>query len=1040
MASAVDPSVVAREPRLLPGFTAIGIIVLAAIAYSIRVSINPAAGQDLLTFTFIVANVVGWLLGAILRNRHPKSTLGFLLVLLGDAIFPLNLYAPLLLYIPITHGNVPNTATGVILVGLTYHLWNYWNRSTARFALPFYSYFFALAGVAGIVLTQFTVGLPMWTVAWLVLLYGLAFNEMSFRLRPEPAVHFAIAAATIMTASLVVSALAYRDRQPIALAALIGGTFILIFSAIRERADEAMSRAHGMAAWLGVTFTFTALLYAFHSPLWVYLVATGAWTLVLAIVSTRQGHGWSEPFPESAWWTAMVLAAALAGVLWHVWLPFVMRTMSGRPLAEATTVALLQAGLALAIVSSWRRRYPQIAATMEGFVANNVLLRLTSYTAPLLLIIAVAGTWTVLHAPSPANVYATLTAGTLLLIFGPALTRHYPTEALDFAGVLAMVFSAFNALESAWLSAMVLFGAAAILLVRRLRGATWWTFVAFLALTAGGLALQPIGSARATVVCLAATVVVAWASGREAKALARTGFWSAQAAGLLFWFSLAALLSLGRSWDAVVLATWAWVAFIASRLMRGVGASTSLHACLALVAASAVMLLTRPAGAPVLLIALLILAALLLELRHLHYAGFALLAVAIVEASTVGESTWLILVLAFCAAVLLWRSLASGSSFAHLLFIATAGACAYLSMPGRGPLQAMPIALLVILLCVVELVSTRISKRSAFHADVTSVVSLLLVIAIVTAEVVSVRFSLVVLGTLLVAVFAIRYWIVAAEHHRVQPLAHALTRAFGMIIGAIALVALGRQAGLSASQQVFTLSVTAWMLLPLLLRTPRRTVASWAVAVALHILALGVYAAAFFVRGDDPFLFAACLVASGAYLVWRSAWNVAALEHFAAAGVVSAICLWGWAQGIAWPEYYIFTVCAYLSVVLLRRTAPRIENAIALVVIAAAVAYPYYALLRTTQREHLAFLAGASVVIIHVLLQSRRHAVMVVTVCAMLGLGMLFGAVVHDDVRLNLLMALVGFVVIADLGLIGIRSDRRTRVGEIEYDHNRVTR
>jgi hypothetical protein len=38
------------------------------------------------------------------------------------------------------------------------------------------------------------------------------------------------------------------------------------------------------------------------------------------------------------------------------------------------------------------------------------------------------------------------------------------------------------------------------------------------------------------------------------------------------------------------------------------------------------------------------------------------------------------------------------------------------------------------------------------------------------------------------------------------------------------------------------------------------------------------------------------------------------------------------------------------------------------------------------------------------------------------------------------MMAIVGFVVIADLGLIGSRSDRTSQVGEIDYDNVRVTR
>lgn len=1016
-ATAIDLGIISRESRVPPGFTAIGIIVVAALGYSIRIAIDPAAGNNLLTATFLLANVVGWLLGWWLRRQNPVSTIGFLLVLLGDAIFPLNIFAPLLLFAPGLRGDVPLTTTAVTLVGIAYHLYNYRHRRRERFALPFYPYFFALSGCAAIVLLQFTAGLPLWIVAWLVLLYAIAFNELSYRRRPEPAVHFAIASATILTASILVSAFAYRDRNPAALAAIVAATAVLLFSAIRERGDEAMGRAHGLAAWLGVTLTFTALLYAAHSAPWVYIVATGAWTVILAIVSTREGRGWSEPFPESAWWAAMLLSSALAIALWRVWMPFLIRTMAAKSLAEAATIGLAEAGLALLLVSVWRRRYPPIAATLQGFIANNVWLRLTSYGAPLFLIVAGTGAWLILRGPAPASFYAPLVAGTLLLIVGPRLERHYPVEALDFAGVLAMVFSAFSALGSAMLSAAVLFAAAAIFLARYLRGARIWTFGAFLVLTAGGVALQTIGSERSTAVFLVVAAVVAWASTRASGVMARIGFWAAHAAAFLFWLSLGRGLGFGPMYDAALLALWAWLAFAAWRMSRGVGAQTSLHACFLLVTASLVMLLVRPSDPYVLMVTLLALGALLLELPNLHYAGFGLLAGAVMAAANRTEGPWLAAVLGVCAAVLLWRSLVRHSSFAHLLFIGAATGCAVLLMPARGPLQTIPIAILVALFCLIELLSIR--KPASFHADVTSVVALMLAVTILVAEVVSTRFSIYVVAILVLAAFAIRSWIVASDRHRVQPAVHAAFVAFGIVAAAVGVVAVVRMAGFTAGPQLFALAVTSWLVLAWLLRSRSRIAGA-----ALHVIAVSVYVASFLVRGDARFVIAALVTVAGAYFVWRAAWKSAVLEHLAAVGVIEAVWIWGLAQNVRWPELYLSAVAAYLCIVLLRRTAaPRAQNAIALTAIAAAIAYPYYALLRTAQPQHLAFLGVAGIVVIHVLLASRRPVLMVITVCAMLGLGMLTGAILHDDVRLNLLMALVGFIVIADLGVIGIRND-----------------
>lgn len=1026
-AAAIDLGIISRESRVPPGFTAIGIIVIAALGYSIRIAIDPGAGNNLLTFTFLLANVVGWLLGWWLRQQNPRSTIGFLLVLLGDAIFPLNLFAPLLLFV--LRGNVPLTTTAVILVGITYHLYNYWHRRTARFALPFYPYFFGLSGLAGLVLLRYTAGLALWSVAWLVLFYAIAFNELSHRRRPEPAVHFAIASAAILTVSTLVSAFAYRDRNVLALAAIVVATIVLIVSAIRERHDEAMSRAHGLAAWLGVTLTFTALLYAAHSPLWLYVVATGAWTVVLAFVSTREGRGWSEPFPESAWWAVMLLSSALAIALWREWTPFLIRTLTAKSLREATTAGLFEAGMALLLVSVWRRRYPPIAASLQGFVTNNVLLRLTSYAAPLFLIVAATGAWLVLHGPAPASFYAPLAAGTLLLICGPRLERHYPPEALDFAGVVAMVFAAFNALGSAMLSAAVLFAAAAIFLARYLRGARVWTFGAFLVLTTAGVLLQTIGSRWSTIVFALAGIVVAWASARALTAargwLARAGFWGAHAAGWLFWLSLARGLGYGPRYDAVLLALWAWFAFAVWRVAVQPIRRPSLHACFVLVTASVVMLFVRPGDPYVLVVALVTLGALLLELPNLTYAGFGFLAAAVVMAANRTDGPWLAGVLGVSALVLLWRSLVRHSSFAHLMFIAAAAGCAVLLMPARGTMQTVPMAILVALFCIIELLSIR--KPASFHADVTSVVALVLAVTILMAEVVSARFSIYTIAILVLAAFAIRGWLVASDRHRVQPAAHAAFFAFGAVAAAMAVVAVARMFGLTPGQQVFALSVTSWLVLGWLLRS--RSVIAGA---ALHVIAIGVYVAAFLVRGADPFVIAACVTAAGAYCVWRVAAGrkSAMLEHFAAVGLIEAVCLWGLAQHVRWPELYLSAVAAYLCVVLIRRTAPtRALDGIALVTIAIAIGYPYYALLRTAEAQHLAFLGIASIVVIHVLLAARRHALMLVTVCAMLGLGMLAGAVLHDDVRLNLLMALVGFIVIADLGVIGIRSDRSQQAG-----------
>jgi hypothetical protein len=1044
----------------MAGFTAIGIVVLAALAYSIRISLDPAAGSVVLTWTFLLANIIGWALGALLRSRNEDSLLGFLLVLLGDAIFPLNLYAPLILYAPQLRGDVPMTATTVILIGIAYHLWNYRHRERMRFALPFYPFFFALAGGAVLVLLRFTAGLPWWVVGWIVLAFAAAFNELTLRRRPVPPQHFGYASAVLLLGAVIVSAAAMRVAGTALLAAVVAGTAILIANAFRRA--EPFS---GCAAWLGLTTTFTALLYYFHSPLWLYVVMTGAWTVVLCLVSMQQPRDWSEPFHESAWWTAVVLAIALTAVLARVWLPWLVRTaVPASQLRRAAAIGLAELGIALAMVSAWRRRYPPIAATLRGFVTNNALLRTTSYAAPVLLLLAITGAWSLLGGPEPANVYAPLIAGTLLLIFGPRLERLYPAEALDCAGIVAMVCASFNALASVVLSACVLFAAALIFLARWLRGAGVWTYGAFLVLATAGAVLLPgttRGVALAGLAALLAVIlpwirrtppVVTWTN-YWAIALAVAGFflmplgaapttiaflvlavalmrgsdlalrdWTAHAAGLLFWLSLARFYGFGRGWEPLVGASWAWIVFL-SRTRRW------KHAVLAIAALSVVSMMLKSSGAQVSIVALLLLAALLLEIRPFRHAGFLLLAAAVAVAANGSDLTWIVGTLAATAAILLWESLTKHSTFAHLFFIAAAAAAAYLAMPGSGAMRVLPIAVLLTVVLLVELALLQLREPSTVRGDLTASVALVLAIGIVAVEVMSARYSIYVLGLVFLAVVVIRPLLPPPALRKVYRLQPMVQRAFLIVAplaGAAVVVAVARMAGLSAGQQLFAVACCSWLVL-LLPRT----------RMAFHFLALAVYVAAALLRNGDPFIVYACLAAAAGYIAWRIVRADELLEHCAAVGIIEAVTLWGLAHRVTWPEYYLFPVAAYLCLTLLRRRPARVANTLAVLIILMAIGYPLFALLRSGQDEHTVFLGLASIIVIHVLLTSERNRWLVGAVCAMLGFGMLYSvAALRGDVILNLLMALIGFVVIADIGLLQQRHPMR----EIDYDHHGVAR
>src|SRR5258705_904711 len=113
----------ARSPRLLfaTGYTGVAVVLLAAVGYSIQVSSPSASAPIALSLVFIALNVVGWWAGGTLYARRPGDPLGITLLVMGDTLFPLNLYGPAVLLLASSRSRVPTAASAILAIGLADH-------------------------------------------------------------------------------------------------------------------------------------------------------------------------------------------------------------------------------------------------------------------------------------------------------------------------------------------------------------------------------------------------------------------------------------------------------------------------------------------------------------------------------------------------------------------------------------------------------------------------------------------------------------------------------------------------------------------------------------------------------------------------------------------------------------------------------------------------------------------------------------------------------------------------------------------------------
>ncbi len=554
----------AKKIIVIVGYIGVAIVFLSSAAYSIQVTLNPEAATGMLAFTFCAINLLAWAAGSYARKNLRTFAFGTTLLVLGDVIFPLNLYAPFFLYVLLLKGQIFHSASAVILIGVGYHLMGYMRREQRRFSVIFYPYFFAGSIASLLYLTRYTLNLSTHTVVWLIVGFALAYQVIVSYGKFQPDKHFTFAGLALFIATTTIIAIAFSATPSVEhLLTLLLIAGILLWKAWRTRDLGHLSRFFGLAFFAVLTTFFTACLYYVQSPLAGYVLATTAWVGILTALGIFLKDYKFYPFQEAAHWLSVFLGLGLV-VYWlpfwstlaqlHFQLPFNQALalpfafQFHRPVTLLAPVSLMGVSLAFLLGSYWKRRYPSIALTKAGLVFNVSLVTLTAYLPLLLFVAASTGIWLTISTAAYGAAFVPFIFAVIYLYISKEPNPLYPMITLKVAGYIALFVSALTAIYSVDLATLIIFCSSLVFLWRSVSERSSWMHFCFLfmatasATTATIRFPERLGMLALSLLSVALVGVYRW--------MRRTTKMHFQSRLTLFWgFALAV---------TVALAEWVW--------------------------------------------------------------------------------------------------------------------------------------------------------------------------------------------------------------------------------------------------------------------------------------------------------------------------------------------------------------------------------------------------------------------------------------------------------------------------------------------------
>ncbi|MBI3952165.1 MAG: hypothetical protein HY314_17085 [Acidobacteria bacterium] len=444
---------------LTAAYSGLALIFMAALASAIRITLNPDATSTGLIVAWASVNLIAWGAGWIALRRESDQGFSQLLIAVGDALLPLNLYM-----IGITHarpvaGSIAFSASFAAMAALAYYIFaDLAARRVPLTGYPHRVYLFTICFAVPVYFAYLTVGLSVSTVALvLVGVVGLV-AALSRLLDPPLRQHYAVAGMLLILAVAGLFARPFTQRTDGLFLLGVSLAAGLLFALAWFNREAWFGKLLGFSAWGILTLAFAATFHALGWWRTPSLVLAAAWVALLVYTWRFLGPVRFAPLKEPAYWFAFALGVMVAGSLRPLWRSLAMLHFDGLlrnrftgvsyltsemppdNLWRALALAVIAIAIASGIIVRRANRKP-----MPDSHWTNVIDNLIGAVPPLLLLAAIsAGTARAFGAVSWVVTLLTVT-GAVYCWAGLQFARLYPFRPLTILGYAALALAVITA-------------------------------------------------------------------------------------------------------------------------------------------------------------------------------------------------------------------------------------------------------------------------------------------------------------------------------------------------------------------------------------------------------------------------------------------------------------------------------------------------------------------------------------------------------------------------------------------------------------------
>lgn len=312
---------------LIAAYGGLAIIFLAALASAIRITLNPEAAPSGFLAAWGGINLAAWGGGWILLRRQSAPSFGTLLLALGDALLPLNLYLVSVTHLPLIAGRVPLSASVAAMLALIYYLFPDFiallaallKRPVSLSGSAHQVYLFTICFAVPFYSAHFIFGLPWTTVALMLIGVAGLVTALCRLLDPPLRRHYAVAGMLLILVLVGRFADLFVQRTS---GLLLLGIFLatgLLFALMWLNRDAWLGKLLGLAMWATLTLALTATLYSraiWQTPA---LMIAAVWVVLLMLIWALIDQKSLAPLTEVAYWFAWVWGAVVVAAIGPLW-------------------------------------------------------------------------------------------------------------------------------------------------------------------------------------------------------------------------------------------------------------------------------------------------------------------------------------------------------------------------------------------------------------------------------------------------------------------------------------------------------------------------------------------------------------------------------------------------------------------------------------------------------------------------------------------------------------------------------------------------